>query len=72
MEFSAETSVYPEVEDAVEETIGCWQPYHYELDPLGCAATGDCCGTENMAIQAKQVFRQTVNIRLQLLTGNSR
>lgn len=41
LEFFTETPVYPEVEDAVEETVGGGQPHHHELHPLWYAATGD-------------------------------
>ena len=44
VEFPAEASVYPEVEDAVEEAVGGWQPDNHKLDPLRYSATGDCCG----------------------------
>lgn len=44
LELPAETSVYPEVEDAVEETIGGRQPHHHKLNPLWYAAAWDCCG----------------------------
>lgn len=55
MEFPAEASVYPEVEDAVEETIGGWQPNHHKLNPLWYAATRDSCGAENMETEVGQV-----------------
>lgn len=48
VEFPAEASVDPEVEDAVEETIGGWQPYHHKFNPLWYTATWECCGSENM------------------------
>lgn len=41
LEFFAKAPVYPEVEDAVEETIGGGQPHHHELDPLWYAITRD-------------------------------
>lgn len=39
LEFLTEAAVYPEVEDAVEETVGGGEPHHHELDPLRHAAT---------------------------------
>lgn len=39
LEFFPEAPVYPEVEDAVEETVGGGQPHHHELHPLWHAAT---------------------------------
>lgn len=33
-ELSTEAEVDPEVEDAVEETVGGWQPHHHKLNPL--------------------------------------
>lgn len=33
-ELSTEAEVDPEVEDAVEETVGGWQPHHHKLHPL--------------------------------------
>lgn len=53
MEFPAEASVYPEVENAVKETVGGWQPYHYKLNPLWYTATCDRCGTEHMGTNDK-------------------
>lgn len=55
VEFPAEASVYPEVEDAVKKTIGGWQPYHHKLNPLRYAATWDCCGAENMGTEEGRV-----------------
>ncbi len=55
VEFPAEASVYPEVEDAVEETIGGWQPNHHKLNPLRYAATRDGCGAENMETEVGHV-----------------
>lgn len=55
MEFPAEAPVNPEVEDAVEEAIGGWQPHHHEFDPLWDAATRDGCGTEHMVTDVRRV-----------------
>lgn len=38
-EFPAEAAVNPEVEDAVEETVRGWKPYHHKLHPLWYTAT---------------------------------
>lgn len=46
-ELPAKAPVYPEVEDAVEETVGGRQPHHHELDPLWHAAPRDRCGTQH-------------------------
>lgn len=46
VEFSAEASVDPKVEDAVEETVGSWQPHHHKFHPLRHTATWECCGVE--------------------------
>lgn len=54
VEFSAEVSVYPEVEDTVEKTIGGRQPYHHKLNPLRHIPTWNCCGTKNMETEARQ------------------
>lgn len=58
VEFPAETSVDPEVEDAVEEAIGGWQPHHHKLDPLWYAAARDCCGAEHTGTEEGSVARQ--------------
>lgn len=73
VEFPAEASVYPEVEDAVEETIGGWQPHHHKLDPLWHAATRDCCGAENTRTEASiYSVTTTSNTRQQLLNEKSK
>lgn len=42
VEFPAETLVYPEIEDTVEEAIGGWQPYHNKFCPLRHTFPRDC------------------------------
>lgn len=54
VEFPAEALVYPEVEDAVEETIWGWQPNHHKLNPLWYAASWDCCEAENMGTEVRE------------------
>ncbi len=58
VEFFAEAPVYPEVEDAVEETVGGWQPHHHKLDPFWYAAAWDCCGAENTGIKVGQEYNR--------------
>lgn len=56
-ELPAKAAVYPEVEDAVEETVGGREPNHHELNPLRHAAPRDRCGTEHRGCRNARIGR---------------